>query len=158
MPQRRAISAPGGRASPSSLGRRISELVWPRLGGGYRQTRRLDSSLKIAGGTSSATPKGDFLQKVFDDDPALETSRAEQAGRLEAENSDLHLRLKESLEREHRLLERVRELEDNAEDAPRMEHELRHQLERLSAFHRAVERSNAWRLLQAARALVGRKW
>jgi hypothetical protein len=38
------------------------------------------------------------------------------------------------------------------------ERELRAQVERYAAYHRAVERSMAWRIVQFLRGLVGRRW
>lgn len=79
-------------------------------------------------------------------------------GELEAERVDLRLRLKESLERERRLTELLREAEETLEDVPKTEHELRTQLENYAAFNRAVERSVAWRVIQFLRRLAGREW
>ena len=68
------------------------------------------------------------------------------------------MRLKEGLERERRLTELLREAQDSLTDAPRLEHELRKQIESYAAFNRAVERSLPWRLIQFLRRLVGREW
>jgi hypothetical protein len=70
----------------------------------------------------------------------------------------LKLRLSEGQAREKRFLERATKAEERLEDALRNEHDLRDQIGRLMTFHRAVERSAAWRLIQAMRGLVGRKW
>ena len=77
---------------------------------------------------------------------------------MEAELFDLKLRLRESQERERRLIELNKQLEEEVEDAPKTEHQLRRELNEFAAFHNAVERSRTWKIIQAARALVGRKW
>jgi hypothetical protein len=86
------------------------------------------------------------------------TSHASSLGIAEAEAADLKLRVKESLEREKRLFARATRAEQRLEEALRNEHELRTQIERLTNFHRAVERSAPWRLIQLARGLLGRRW
>lgn len=83
---------------------------------------------------------------------------AERLGRTEAEAADLRLRLKESLERERRLSELLRQAEEELSDVPRNEHELRKQIDNYAAFNRAVERSFPWRILQLLRRLAGREW
>ena len=81
-----------------------------------------------------------------------------QEGAAAAEAADLRLRLEESLERERRLIERTLEAEENWNEALADEHELRTQIAAYTAFHRAVERSGAWRLIQFVRSLFGRRW
>jgi hypothetical protein len=83
---------------------------------------------------------------------------ARKCGENEAELLQLRLRLKESVAREVRLVERTILAEENLESALTTEHELRLQLGRYAEFHRAVTRSAAWRLIQALRRLVGREW
>jgi chromosome segregation ATPase len=85
-------------------------------------------------------------------------SMTDRLGRTEAEAADLRLRLKESLERERRLSELLRQAEEELSDVPRNEQELRQQIEEYAAFHRAVEHSFPWRILQLLRRLVGREW
>jgi hypothetical protein len=90
---------------------------------------------------------------------------AEHCGRLEAERFDLDLREMERREREDRLTR----LASGGDDAvavaglgPRESSELflrmQRDLEQLSAFHRAVVRSKAWKLIQAVRRPFGRAW
>jgi hypothetical protein len=83
---------------------------------------------------------------------------ARRQGEAEAEVLDLTLRLKESLTREHRLLESLEEMREALEYSGQTERELRIQLERYAMYHRAVERSFAWRTVQFLRRLVGRAW
>ena len=83
---------------------------------------------------------------------------ARKLGELEAEVLHLRLRLKESLARELRLVERAVKAEENVENALANEHDLRLQVERYAEFHRAVERSRAWKVVQSLRRLLGRKW
>lgn len=85
-------------------------------------------------------------------------AEAKRLGEVEAELADLRLRLKESLARERRLLETTIEFQEALEQTDRVEYDLRLQIERYAAYHRAVERSSAWRLVQFLRSLVGRKW
>ena len=89
--------------------------------------------------------------------PDLDTQAA-RLGRAEAEAADLRLRLKESQEREQRLIERVFEAEEKYYDALAMEHNLRIQIHRYAEFNRALQKSRAWRLIQYLRRLVGREW
>lgn len=95
------------------------------------------------------------VQPAREDDPLAEAKRL---GEVEAELADLRLRLKESLARERRLLETTIEFQEALEQTGRVEYDLRLQIERYAAYHRAVERSSAWRLVQFLRSLVGRKW
>jgi hypothetical protein len=83
---------------------------------------------------------------------------ARRLGELEAEVLNLQLRLKESLAREARLVERTVEAEEVVENALATEHELRLQIGRYADFHRAVTHSGPWRLIQFLRRLVGREW
>lgn len=85
-------------------------------------------------------------------------AEARTQGELEADVVHLRLRLKESLARELRLVERTMKAEEALENALAIEHELRLQVERYSAFHRAVEHSRAWKMIQAVRRLLGRAW
>jgi hypothetical protein len=87
-----------------------------------------------------------------------ERARSRQEGAAEAEAADLRLRLEESLERERRLIERTLEAEESWNEALADEHQLRTQIAAYAAFHRAVERSGAWRVIQFARSLFGRRW
>ncbi|HVE66929.1 MAG TPA: hypothetical protein VNC59_10145 [Thermoanaerobaculia bacterium] len=88
-------------------------------------------------------------------DPA---SDARRLGEAEAELLHVRLRLRESLARELRLLERTIKAEEAVENALETESELRLQIERYASFHRAVEHSRAWRMIQAVRRLFGRAW
>jgi len=81
-----------------------------------------------------------------------------RAGEIEAEIADLRLRLKESQEREKRLVERVFTAEERLDDALSTEHELRSQIHRYLEFNRAVQKSRPWRMIQFLRRLVGREW
>jgi hypothetical protein len=90
------------------------------------------------------------------EEPSLAGARKQ--GELEAEVVHLRLRLKESLARELRLVERAVKAEENVENALANEHELRLQIEQYTEFHRAVGRSRAWRVIQLLRRLVGREW
>ncbi|HEX9147802.1 MAG TPA: hypothetical protein VF958_01450 [Thermoanaerobaculia bacterium] len=83
---------------------------------------------------------------------------ARRQGEAEAESLDLTLRLKESLTRERRLLESLEETREALEFVGQTERELRAQVERYATYHRAVERSMAWRVVQFLRGLVGRRW
>jgi hypothetical protein len=83
---------------------------------------------------------------------------ARALGAAEAELAERRLQVREGLEREKRLIERALLAEERLEDALRNEHDLRGQIDRFAEFHRAVERSAPWRLIQALRALLGRKW
>lgn len=85
-------------------------------------------------------------------------SAARRLGELEGELVHLRLRLKESLTRELRLVERAVKAEENVENALATEHDLRLQIERYTEFHRAVEHSRAWKVIQRLRRLVGRAW
>lgn len=87
-----------------------------------------------------------------------EIERAGRAGAIEAELADLRLRLKESQEREKRLVDRVFLAEERLDDALSTEHELRIQIHRYAEFNRAVQRSRPWRIIQFLRRLVGREW
>jgi hypothetical protein len=113
------------------------------------------------GGTSSAEgprrPDRSTLA-VESSDEARALLAARRQGEAEAEVLDLNLRLKESLTRERRLLETVEEMREALEFVGQTERELRAQVERYAAYHRAVERSMAWRIVQFLRGLVGRRW
>lgn len=87
-----------------------------------------------------------------------EIERAGRAGAIEAELADMRLRLKESQEREKRLVDRVFLAEERLDDALSTEHELRIQIHRYAEFNRAVQRSRPWRIIQFLRRLVGREW
>lgn len=92
------------------------------------------------------------------EEPRDDIARASRLGELEAEIFHLRLRLKESLARELRLVERAIKAEENVENALSTEYDLRQQVERYAEFHRAVERSRAWKLIQSLRRLIGREW
>jgi len=83
---------------------------------------------------------------------------ARRLGEAEAELLHVRLRLRESLARELRLLERTIKAEEALENALETETELRLQVERYASFHRAVEHSRAWGMIQAVRRLFGRAW
>src|SRR5436853_348336 len=97
--------------------------------------------------------------------------QAAQLGRLKAERLDAELRAAEQREREIRLSRMVWE-GSGAEPAgpPALAFEggggggaaeiwrLRQDVERFAAFHQAVQRSRAWRLVQWARRPFGRAW
>lgn len=85
-------------------------------------------------------------------------AEARRLGEAEAEIVDLTLKLEENLARERRLLETIMELQEGVEHLRRTESELRAQLERYATFHRDLERSWGWRILQSVRQLVGRRW
>lgn len=90
--------------------------------------------------------------------PGSDRDRLRQEGEAQAMAADMRLRVEESLARERRLVERTLEAEEKLEDALRTEHELRQQIDKYATFHRAVERSGAWRLIQTLRRLLGREW
>ena len=90
-------------------------------------------------------------------------------GRLEAERFDAALREREQQEREDRLTRLAAGDETAVEPALSLSGDngmtgtmeswrLRQDVERLAAFHHAVLHSRSWRLIQAARRLVGRGW
>jgi hypothetical protein len=88
----------------------------------------------------------------------VEPETATRLGAAEAEVADLNLRLKESQDREKRLVERVFTAEEQFDDALSTEHELRIQIQRYAEFNRALQRSRPWRMIQFLRRLVGREW
>ncbi|HEV8230936.1 MAG TPA: hypothetical protein VGQ75_01195 [Thermoanaerobaculia bacterium] len=98
------------------------------------------------------------MRVMAEDDEVSALDLARRLGELEAEVLHLRLRLKESLARELRLVERAMKAEENVENALATEHELRLQTERYAEFHRALDRSRAWRMIQFLRRLVGREW
>jgi hypothetical protein len=110
--------------------------------------------------SGTAVPRSTVLSRdrdtVSGEDSPLADAR--RLGEAEAEVADLQLRLKESHSRERRLLETTLELQEALEQSARTEQELRQQLERYATYHRAVERSAAWRLVQFLRQLMGRRW
>jgi predicted signal transduction protein with EAL and GGDEF domain len=94
-----------------------------------------------------------------------ELAEAQRLGHLEAESFDLTLREAEGKEREARLVRLAVGDETAFEPANRLFGEragdswrLQQEIERLAAFQHAVVHSRAWRLIQAARRLVGRRW
>jgi hypothetical protein len=99
---------------------------------------------------------GPVTEVPGDDGRSLAAARRQ--GEAEAEVLDLNLRLKESLTRERRLLESLEEMREALELVGQTERELRVQIERYATYHRAVERSFAWRTVQFLRRLVGRAW
>jgi hypothetical protein len=96
--------------------------------------------------------------------PPDELAEAQRLGRLEAERLDLAWRELEARQREERLGRLAWTIE--AEDAAfaggggsiATAMRLQRDVERLAAFHQAVTKSRAWRLIQALRRLVGRAW
>lgn len=98
--------------------------------------------------------------------PAIqdELALARRAGRLEAEAFDRALCDAEQREREERLGRLAWEaageaLPDGlAFGAPESLWRLQQDVARLAAFHQAVLRSRAWRLVQWARRPFGRAW
>lgn len=110
--------------------------------------------------TAAVTP-GSRPQPSAADSAATEArllAEARKQGEAEAEVVDLKLKLEESLTRERRLLETVTELQETVEHLRRVESEVRSQLDRHVTFHRDLERSLGWRVLQSLRRLVGRGW
>ncbi len=100
-------------------------------------------------------------------EPPEPPTLAEHCGRLEAERFDLDLRERELREREDRLTRLASGGDDTVAVAvaglgPRESSELylrmQRDLEQLSAFHQAVVRSKAWKLIQAVRRPFGRAW
>ncbi len=106
-------------------------------------------------------------------EPQEDLLQAEQLGRLKAERLDARLRAAEQRERElcfARLVWNGAEANpvaalasgggrgdgDGAGSAEVWR--LRQDVERLTAFHQAVQRSRAWRLVQAVRRPFGRAW
>ena len=93
-----------------------------------------------------------------------ELALARQAGRLEAEAFDRTLREAEAREREERLgrfaWEAATDTGRDADAAPGTETvwRLQQDVARLAAFHQAVLRSRAWRVVQWARRPFGRAW
>jgi hypothetical protein len=85
-------------------------------------------------------------------------SSAREVGALEAQVAELKLRLRESHEREKRLMEQAFLAEENLQKALSLEHDLRTQLHRYAEFNQSVKRSKAWRTIQFLRRLVGREW
>ena len=85
-------------------------------------------------------------------------SDARRLGELEAELVHLRFRVKESVARELRLIERTLRAEEALDQALTTEQDLRDQIARYAAFHDAVKRSRPWRIIQAARRLLGREW
>ena len=85
-------------------------------------------------------------------------SDARRLGEMEAELVHLRFRLKESVARELRLVERTLRSEEALDQALSTEHDLRAQIARYAAFHEAVKRSRPWRMLQFLRRLLGREW
>jgi hypothetical protein len=83
---------------------------------------------------------------------------AEALGVAEAEVAELRLRVRESEEREQRLIERVFEAEEGLAEALATEHELRVQIGRYAQFYQALQRSRPWRMIQFLRRLMGREW
>jgi glycosyltransferase involved in cell wall biosynthesis len=97
--------------------------------------------------------------------PPSAPSAANEVGRASAERiseaeeaPDLRSRRTEGLERERRRMERLRELEEAVAAAREEKHELRKHIDNYAAFHRAVEKSLPWRVIQFLRRLVGREW
>ncbi len=116
-------------------------------------------------------------------EPREDLTQAKELGRLKAEQLDAALRMAEQRERELRLAGLV--WEGSGSDSPTWAADgaaggngfragggadglagastaevwrLRQDVERLSAFHQAVQRSRAWRLIQSLRRPFGRAW
>jgi hypothetical protein len=100
----------------------------------------------------------DDLEMERKDEPRSDLASARLIGEIEAELVHLRYRLKESVARELRLVERTLRAEELLDQALSTEHELREQVARYAAFHDAVQRSRPWRLIQFFRKLVGRGW
>jgi hypothetical protein len=92
--------------------------------------------------------------------------QARQLGRLKAERLDLTLRREEQRERERRFAhlawggggEEPPAPQDDERPAMAEIWRLQQDVERLAAFHRAVLRSRAWRVVQLLRRPFGRAW
>jgi len=98
--------------------------------------------------------------------------QAAEIGRLRAERLDAELRAAEQREREIRLSRLAWEGSGAEPEAPAAllregggeggsaaeVWRLRQDVERLAAFHQAVQRSRAWRLIQWVRRPLGRAW
>lgn len=115
-----------------------------------------------------------------DERSSADLRHAREAGRAEAEAAELRLLLEESLAREQRWMEKALRAEKAIEEVRLSEQQsslwralnLEEELEttragrahaeaerqRLSAYHRAVERSKGWRLIQFFRGLFGKRW
>ena len=83
---------------------------------------------------------------------------AEALGAAEAELAEARLRVRESQEREQRLMAQVFDAEERLAETLSTEHELRMQIARYAEFHEAVKKSRSWKLLQFVRRLFGREW
>jgi FkbM family methyltransferase len=90
--------------------------------------------------------------------PRESPERARSVADLEAEVSELRNRLDESLTREMRLREETLHLQQVIESAASLERRLQSEIERYASYHRAVESSTGWRIVQFLRRLSGRKW
>jgi hypothetical protein len=71
---------------------------------------------------------------------------------------DLKLQVAESLARERRIRDRLLGAETALEEMKRADQDLRGRLDRYATFHRDLERSFVWRVIQSLRRLVGRAW
>lgn len=118
--------------------------------------------IEVKDSSKAPVPPGGRPQPVSAGESASPESRrlaeARKQGEAEAEVVDLTLKVQESLTRERRLLETVTELQESVEHLRRVESEVRSQFDRYVTFHRDLERSFGWRLLQSLRRLVGRRW
>ena len=77
---------------------------------------------------------------------------------MEGQLADLKLRVRESHEREQRLIDQTLEAEERLADQLATEHDLRIQLSRYAEFYQATQRSRPWKMIQFLRRLVGREW
>jgi len=118
----------------------------------FRGSRKLPGIFRVG------TLGGLVTVKKSAEEESGDAPDARRCGEAEAELMDLKLRLKESLTREARLVERTVQAEEVLEAALATEHELRLQIGRYADFHRAVSHSRAWRWVQFLRRLVGREW
>lgn len=71
---------------------------------------------------------------------------------------DLKFQVAESLARERRIVDRLLGAETALEEMKRANQDLRGRLDRYAIFHRDLERSFVWRVIQSLRRLVGRAW
>jgi FkbM family methyltransferase len=90
--------------------------------------------------------------------PNESRSRDRSVTELETEVADLRVRVEEGLARESRLGEAALQLQHTIERAAAAERALRSEIERYAAYHRALERSAGWRIVQFLRRLAGREW
>jgi FkbM family methyltransferase len=90
--------------------------------------------------------------------PRESPARARSVAELEAELSELRIRVDGGLTRERRLREATLHLQQAIESAASLERRLQSEIERYASYHRAVENSTGWRIVQFLRRLAGRRW